>query len=295
MQSDTYKAMVGLPPKIGAGACTAIGALANILPEDRLSQIVGPYLSVSNIRVAGVALLIIAAVYFAALWLLKPSKSDEKEGRQQSLQNNGALVQGNGSFQNTGTMNFIYGAKDASPQGNTFVGDYDEKLAAGSGNTVVSHLDALRPGNALGSGSHHHPESASIGAGAGIGSGVTADEGVSALTNDQLRQRTRSLIDRLRELQRNVRTEHRRIIFSKDGDGRHKKLDDLSEKLLTSFNAHYKGECRILRSAIKDRLGIFSDDITVRERALDFGHLSGPQPIEEIATYFEDLLAKLPA
>lgn len=181
------------------------------------------------------------------------------------------------------------------PQGNTFVGDYDERLAAGSGNTVVSHVEALRSGNAIGSGSHHHPESASIGAGAGIGSGVTADEGVSALTNHQLRQRTRSLIDRLRELQRNVRTEHTRIIFSKDADGRHEKLNDLSEKLLTSFNAHYKGECRILRSAIKDRLGIFSDDITVRERALDFGHLTGPQPIEEIATYFEDLLAKLPA
>lgn len=148
MRNDIYKAMVGLPSKIGAGTCLFIGAAAILLPEGRISQIVAPYLSAENTRWTGILLLAFAVIYFALLWLLKPSKQDEPKGPQRSLHNHGVLVQDNASFQNAGTMNFMYGVKHKPLQPKLF-----DSIGKQSGTVIVrihnSTDDRVRLANEL--------------------------------------------------------------------------------------------------------------------------------------------------
>src|SRR4051794_13299615 len=76
MRRIVYQGMLRLPARVGGSAVSLAGLVGSIWP-DRVKAVIGGSVSPDEIRLVGIALLVIGLVYFIALWLLKPGETEK--------------------------------------------------------------------------------------------------------------------------------------------------------------------------------------------------------------------------
>ena len=81
MRTELYSALVRAPSKIGGGAGWLAGVVASVWPH-AVESWTGEMIDSSTIQELGIFLLAFSSLYFAALWLLKPTALDESSARR---------------------------------------------------------------------------------------------------------------------------------------------------------------------------------------------------------------------